>query len=276
MLDNDKKAHRKYVKAIALTKKYTREKNFEAETLLDKSYRLNGTFTRALSWRAYVLLIRFQEAWGDHPDDDLKAAMVLARRAVEIDAKDYSNQWTWGIVCHAAAGSALEEGDEREARRLTAEGDAAMKSALSANPNDADLLVMHADILVRRQNAEEAIDQIYRAIQLKCPPWYLWSLGAAQFHARRYSDAVRTLIRIREPQPRVHLLLAAAYVRLGAVAGPAVEPVLAQLARSELAAFRQEIPNWSLGHETKQLFAVAQHPSSHEHWLKSLRLAGAE
>ena len=133
MLDNDKKAHRKYVKAIALTKKYTREKNFEAETLLDESDRLNGTFTRALSWRAYVLLIRFQEAWGDHPDDDLKAAMVLARRAVEIDAKDYSNQWTWGIVCHAAAGSALEEGDEREARRLTAEGDAAMKSALSAN-----------------------------------------------------------------------------------------------------------------------------------------------
>ena len=115
---------------------------------------------------------------------------------------------------------------------------------------------MHADILVRRQNAEEAIDQIYRAIQLKCPPWYLWSLGAAQFHARRYSDAVRTLIRIREPQPRVHLLLAAAYVRLGLWPARRSSRCLLELARSELAAFRQEIPNWSLGHETKQLFAV--------------------
>ena len=153
---------------------------------------MNGNFTLALSWRAYVLLIRFQEHWGDAPKRDLEEALELARRAIDIAPEDYSNQWTMGIVCHAAAGTALEQGDEAEAERLIADGDAAMHAALLSNPNDADLIVMYADIQVRRQDANEAIDQIYRAIQLKCPPWYLWSLGGAQFHARQYANAVLT------------------------------------------------------------------------------------
>lgn len=267
-----------YLQAIALAEEYTKEGNIEADTLLQKAYSLDKKFARALTWRSYVLLTRFQELWGDDPDGDLESALTLARQAIDLDRDDYYNQWTYAVVSHAAAGSALAANDPSKAAQLIAQGDEAFAKALKSNPNDADLLVMHADILKFRgqRQAEEAIDQINRAMEInpEYPEWYLWSLGTADFHAKRYSAAVEAMNRMKEPQPRVHLALAASYARLSEKAGsPAEADRLLKLAKSQVATFLERTPEWTLAHESKQLFGVSV---DQEHWIGALKLAGAK
>ena len=266
-----------YLKAIAFAEEYTKEGNIEADTLLQKAYSLDKKFARALTWRSYVLLTRFQELWGDNPDADLETAYALARQAIEIDRDDYYNQWTYAVVSHAAAGSQLAAGSSKAAQ-LIAQGNEAFDKALKSNSNDADLLVMHADVLKfqGQKKAEDAIVQINRAMQInpEYPEWYLWSLGAAEFHAKQYSAAVDTMNRMKEPQPRVHLILAASYARLSEKAGsPAEVDRLLKLAKGQLATFLERTPDWTLAHELKQLFGVSV---DQEHWIGALKLAGAK
>ena len=268
-----------YLKAVAHANEYTKQDNIEADRLFGEALTQDPGFSRALSWRAYVRLTNYQEVWVDDPKAELQLAITMAKKAVDDDPSDYYNQWTYALVSHAAAGAALKAGDTMQARQLTEQGNQAFGKALASNPNDADLLVQHADILVRQQGAEQAIAQIERAKEINpdYPEWYLWSLGAAQFHAKRYGDAVGTLSRIGEPQPRVHLLLAASFARLSEqTADPVEAGEWQRSAESQLATFRQETPDWTLAHESKQVFAVSQDPADQEHWIRALRLAGAK
>ena len=102
--------------------------------------------------------------------------------------------------------------------------------------------------------------------------------GRGAVPCQRYGDAVGTLSRIGEPQPRVHLLLAASFARLSERRPPTESrPVSGSaLAESQLATFRQETPDWTLAHESKQVFAVSQDPADQEHWIRALRLAVAK
>ena len=195
-----------------------------------------------------------------------------------MDRDDYYHYWTYGAVSYAVAGAAQAAGNIESSDQLTAQATDAYARALQLNPNDADLLAEHADLLAYQGKtaAEQAIEQIQRAMQINpaYPEWYLWSLGAAYFHAMRYDQAITTLNSIKEPQPRVYLNLAASYARLSeqTEAGDERDRLLQQ-ARSQLATFQQKTPGWSLDREMKEKFAT---DADEEHWIGALRLAGAK
>ncbi len=161
---------------------------------------------------------------------------------------------------------------------LCDEGNEAFARALQGNPNDADLLVMHADVLIRQENPEVAIRQIETAIAMKQdhPEWYWWSLGSALFHGKRYALAKDKLLKMNNPQPRVFLILAACYARLSEQADSNAEAEkLLDDGRNALETFRQLVPNWTLSHESKQLFAIHKDSALQDRWIESLGVVGA-
>ena len=222
--------------------------------------------------------MNFQEAWSENPDQELQEALNFAKRALDMDRDDYYHYWTYAAVSYAVAGAEQAVGNIERSDQLTAQAMDAYGRALELNPNDADLLAEQADLLAYqgKVKAEEAIEQIHRAMQINpiYPEWYLWSLGAAYFHAMRYDEAVITLNSIKEPQPSVHLNLAASYARLSEQARSADErDRLLQQARSQLAEFQRITPGWSLVREQKERFATA---ADQEHWTAALQMAGAK
>jgi hypothetical protein len=47
------------------------------------------------------------------------------------------------------------------------------------------------------------------------PGFELWTLGMAYLEARRYQEAIDTLLKVPDPPPDVHLELAVSYAYLG-------------------------------------------------------------
>ena len=268
-----------YLRGVAHANEYTEEDNEEADALFDQAFQQIQT-SPARSRGAPMCDSRTTRRRGARsPTKSSGIAQAMAKQAVDQDPTDYYNQWTYALVCHAAAGAAFEAGDTALARQLTHQGNEAFGKARAANPNDADLLVQNADVLVRQGDAEQAIRDIERAKEINplYDGWYLWSLGAAQFHARRYGEAVGTLSSIDEPQPRVHLLLAASYARLSEQNTDKDEAEdQMRSAESELEIYKNMTPGWTLAHEDKQVFALFQDPAMQEHWTSALRSAGAQ
>jgi TolB-like protein/class 3 adenylate cyclase len=267
-----------YLQGTTLAESYTKE---DADAALRKftiALELDPEFSRALNWIAYIHLMNFQEAWSENPEQELELALDLAKKALDMDGEDYYHYWTYAAVSYAVAGAQLAAGNRERSDQLTAQAMNAYDRALQLNPNDADLLAEHADLLAYqgKAKAEEAIEQIHRAMQMNpiYPEWYLWSLGAAYFHATQYDEAVVTLNSIKDPQPRVHLNLAASYARLSEQTKSADErDRLLQQAHLQLEAFQKITPGWTLAREQKERFATA---SDQEHWIAALKIAGAK
>ena len=267
-----------YLQGINLAENYTKEDAEAAIRKFEIALQLDPQFSRALNWIAYVHLMNFQEAWSENPDQELQLALSLANKALDMDRDDYYHHWTYAAVSYAVAGVEQAAGNSQRSDQLTAQAMDAYGRALQLNPNDADLLAEQADLLAYqgKTNAEGAIKQIHRAMQINpiYPEWYLWSLGAAYFHAMRYDEAVVTLNSIKEPQPRVHLNLAASYARLSEQTKTADErDRLLEQARLQLAEFQRITPGWSLAREQQERFATE---TDKEHWITALQIAGAK
>jgi TolB-like protein/class 3 adenylate cyclase len=235
-----------------LMSKYTKEANAEARRMFETAVELDPEYSRAhngLGWSHYR---DANTGWSEDYQKSVDLAFDSARRAWELDPSDYWSHWLLGLVY-------IEQGQHDKAV-------AAYEQAGRLNPLDADLLADSGWPLVVIGRSEEAITHIERAMDLKpnFPEWYLWTLGIAYREAGQYEQAITTFKKMTDPDPKVWLHLASAYVRLGRI----------EEARSEVTAYRERYPDRGM-QEITQLFANAYKDRAQvERFLDDISTAG--
>jgi adenylate cyclase len=208
---------------------------------------LDPGFARAYGWLGYAHLEEIQEGWTTDVAKSLASAKELAAKGVELAADDYYAHWNQAtILLGAKEFEAAAEAFER---------------ALALNPNEADLLADVADMFSYRGQPDEAIDRMQRAINLKIPQWYHWSLGFAHFQRKQYREAVAALQRMNDPPNTTYLLLVACKAKLGEATAP--EGIMERI--------RSKDPQWTPDHLNRFPFAE---PEDQQHYLDALSEAG--
>lgn len=167
---------------------------------------LDPGFSRAYGAYAINLIRQQQAGLAENPDATLKQALEYALKSVELGPMLVQTNWALGFTYM---------GTRRydDALRVTAE-------LVRRYPNYADGLGLLAFIKNRIGRAQEAIDLIYKAMELN-PHYtfdYPWNLGMAHYTLKRYDDAVRFLkqaLERNESMLNTNLFLIASYVQLG-------------------------------------------------------------
>lgn len=178
------------------------ESNRIARTYLARAVALDPGFGEAHAWLA---IGHWAESvcWGQPGDANGAMALSSARRAVEIDPGDAVAHMILGFI-------RLYDGalDEAEAE---------FDTALRLNPAQADTYAVLADKRVYEGRPDAALDCMAKALRLNPhpPDWYYWNLGLAYYAARRYADAVETLMRDEVYRLPAKRILAASLARLG-------------------------------------------------------------
>ena len=229
--------------------RYTRKEVGLARQLYNHALESDPRYARALAAKSRTFNLDWRYDWAERPERALDDALVLAQDAIGFDAQDARGFGELGFAHlyrkeHEAALTAYER-------------------ALSLNPNDADLMSDMGDALVHSGRSEEAIQLLEKAMRLNpfYPDQYLWHLGGAYFHLKRYQDAAHTVQGMQNPTEG-RRILAASYALMGE----------SEKACAEAELIRQAHPNFTVDH-----WASVQ-PDLHEedvhHFVEGLKRAG--
>jgi len=196
--------------------------NTKSRGLCEKAIALDPNYARAYAGLAWSHLLDFTYFRMAKPQESYQKALDMALRAVALDS-------SLGTA-RTALGHTLLYG--RKHRQALAQYDEALK----ANPNDADLLAMSAEVYVWMGQPEKAIQRVRQAVRLNpsYSNWYLWQLGFAQYFARDYEGAIETLSKM-SPMGEARRWLAASLAQLGRM----------EEARAEAEKFLKDNPSFS-------------------------------
>ncbi|MCA0013695.1 winged helix-turn-helix domain-containing tetratricopeptide repeat protein [Mesorhizobium sp. B292B1B] len=174
----------------------------EAHLMLTRAVALDPDYAEAYRWLAMNHWMGWVH-WGEPVEPNRRLALDLARKAVTIDPNDAGCRWVLGNLL------AYE--------RDFAEADAEFARAFELDPNEADAWATLSDISVLAGRVEEGLEQIRKAFRLNPFPasWYYLTLGAAQYAARDYEAAVKTLRRDETYRTSSRRFLAASLAQLG-------------------------------------------------------------
>ncbi len=190
---------------------------------------IDSTFAGGFAGKsiAHSMAVLFRHS--DDRDGDAKAAMDLARRAVELDP-DFARSHSALGLAHSALGQSEE-------------GIAAARSAVELQPGDADSHAWLARCLMWAGEGDEACEEARMALRLD-PQYvegpYLNLLGRVSFVAGRYEDAIEACER-NEARGGIafydlHAVLAAALGHLGRI----------EEAKEHLHELVRDVPNLSI------------------------------
>jgi len=183
----------------------TRAANLSARELLENAIELDPGYASAhaeLGWCHYDAQTY---GWTEFPDQALRRAEELARKAVALDDSN--------IAAHRLLGSTFLKRGQFELAMDE------LERALSLNPNDAEAyagLGMVALYSGRPGDAAQAFEAAIRFNPAMAPTEFI-NLGFAYYLLERYDDAIAVLERGRNRYPDtvfIHLGLAAAYARV--------------------------------------------------------------
>ncbi|MBZ9871266.1 winged helix-turn-helix domain-containing tetratricopeptide repeat protein [Mesorhizobium sp. BR1-1-9] len=174
----------------------------EAHLMLTRAVALDPDYAEAYRWLAMNHWMGWVH-WGEPVEPNRRLALDLARKAVAIDPNDAGCRWVLGNLL------AYE--------RDFAEADAEFARTFELDPNEADAWATLSDISVLAGRVEEGLEQIRKAFRLNPFPasWYYLTLGAAQYAARDYEAAVKTLRRDETYRTSSRRFLAASLAQLG-------------------------------------------------------------
>ena len=237
---------------IANPNKITVEGNAEARLLFENAIELDPKSSSAYAELAYLYVRESQNGWSADRTASLTKAEDIANKALAI-SDDVDSHWSLASVYwnQGEFDKSLSEYDT--ARRLS-----------SNNPDvGADIAADMAEALIYGGDPDRAITQIKEAMlrTSKIPYWHWWNLGRACYMAKRYQDALDDIAKIAEPPNDTLLVTAASKAQLGNLDG----------AKSDMAKFSQNDPNWTLA---KSVAYHYRNDSDRQHWLDGLRKAG--
>jgi TolB-like protein/cytochrome c-type biogenesis protein CcmH/NrfG len=174
----------------------------EAHLMLSRAISLDPDYAEAYRW----LALNHWMGWvhsGGPTESSRSVALDLARKAVAIDPDDAGCRW---VLAYLLAYN----------RRFT-EADAEFAKAIERDPNEADAWAALSDVAVLAGRIEEGLEHIRKAFRLNPfpPSWYFLALGQAQYAARDYDAAIRTLRRSETYRTSSRRFLAASLAQLG-------------------------------------------------------------
>jgi adenylate cyclase len=201
---------------------YTPDDNAKSRALFEKAISLDPNYARAYAYLALTHFADWQWWRPARPEETYKKALDLAHKAVALDPRD--------ALAREALGYILLYGKEYD------QALAQIEQGLKANPSYASLLVLLADTYVHIGQPREGIKKVKEAMRLNpyYPGIYLWVLGWAQYNARDYEGAIKTL-RKMSPMGEARRLLAACLAYLGRM----------DEARAEAERFLKDNPSFS-------------------------------
>jgi TolB-like protein len=171
----------------------------EASLMFREAVAIDPDYAEAYRWFALHLLLNFLH-WGA---SDLNMALETAEKALKLNPNDAGNYWIRGyVLAHVGR---------------WAESEAEFSKTLEMEPNHADAWAILSDLTTLGGRPEQAIEQLHRAFRLNPFPssWYYLLLGQAQYAARQYEAAVRTLRREETYRTMSRRFLAASLAQLG-------------------------------------------------------------
>jgi TolB-like protein len=210
----------------------TPESSRKAAKLLRQAVLADPNCAQAHAGLAFVLAGDYEEGWADNHEATLREAALAAQRAVSLDGTDGYPHASLAYVNH-----------------LTGEFDRALyeaRLALDLNPNHVNIIMTMGWISIVLGDPEAGIGYIERARQLNpnMPGFALWTLGEAYLAARRYHEAVDTLMKVPNPATSLHLELAISHAYLGNLEEARVNlQKYLDLSRRELSVFPDKDPS---------------------------------
>ncbi|MGE0681120.1 MAG: adenylate/guanylate cyclase domain-containing protein [Candidatus Binatia bacterium] len=187
-----------FLRGLECRAQKTREANIQARHMFERAIELDSQFAVAYAYLGLTYLADVASQWTDDPVHAVDQLLLLAQRAVAIDATQ--------PAAHEALAYAYL------AKKQHTQAVTAAKRAIALDPNSADTYQTLGDILSFMERGEEAVTLVEKAMRLnpRYPASYLWSLGQAYRLVGRTADAIavlkRALLRNSE-HLTAHLLL---------------------------------------------------------------------
>ena len=183
-----------YLRALAHYYRYTEKDNAEAVALLRQASAIDPLYGPPAALIGWCYLIQRIQGWGTVSDDDVAAALRLARQALEV-ARDDPDTMV------AAAFTLFYGGGE------TALAESVLDRALTLNPNSALGWMVRGFVhAVGRNQPGPAIESLERALRLSPfdPLGFINATWLAQAHlaARRFEQAIEWADTALHKQPR--------------------------------------------------------------------------
>jgi len=184
----------------------TKDTSILARQAYRKAIELDPNYGRAYGAIAVTMVMDYRWGWTDAPTETLDRALVLAKKAVELDPVSPQTYWALGFTQLALKDYA---GAEKTARK-----------SVSIAPNYADGYGLLGLISTHLGQSKRAIDYAQRGMRLN--PYFTWEylfiLGQSYYMLEDFGKAIEVLedAQARNPNaPNVSLYLAACYIRVG-------------------------------------------------------------
>ncbi len=193
--------------AYVLSRKTTRADIEEGLELVKRALELDPEYGRAHMVHSWMLLHRAGTvAYSDDPVADFTAAQAAARRAIELDERDF-----WGYA--ALGASHLWLGRPDLALPM-------LEKSIAQAPSNADALAFHGLSLSVIGDYETALDEIEKAVRLNPmhPDWYLMGLGRVFYLLDRFEEAAFKLNQLADRKAEylsAQLMLIASLIAAG-------------------------------------------------------------
>lgn len=197
---------------------YSREDTEQAHKWASKALDLQPDLSMAYTLIAFSHMYEVNYQYTDDPAAATEKATQAANRAVALDKND-----AMALVAQGFAASIAKRFNQAVP---------ALEEAIRVNPSSAMAYWALGVAMTRIGRPDDGIPMIEKAVRLSpqdpLMPEFVFALGAANFVAERYEEAVKFAkesIRLRASQPGAYRLLSAAYGHLGEVeqARPALE-----------------------------------------------------
>ena len=170
-----------YVKAISYFERFSKPDNIKAREYLNQAVIVDPEFAIAWVLLAWTYFIEVRFGLCKSPDESLKKAIELGKKAAAInsDLPDVHSFWNTVYLIEGHNAKAIEEG----------------KKAIDSGPSHALSYLLLSQALRFSGKFEEAINFGEQAIRLSpyCPVWYLIVLAPAYIEAGKSQRALSIL-----------------------------------------------------------------------------------
>ncbi len=206
---NNFQAYEHFLLGQKFARERTQEGFSQAEAEFKEAIKLDPSYARSYGALAIVIMRKYTNAWTDSPAESRERALVMAKKAVELNNTLPQAYWSLGFV-HLYRNEFIQ-------------AEKAVEKATAIAPSYADgygLLALIKNRLGDIDSADDAIRLIKKGMKLN--PHYTWdypyNLGRAYYNKGQYQLAIELLQKALERneysmQPR--LFLAASYSGLG-------------------------------------------------------------